>query len=209
MSRHLHHRQVRVISRDRAGAYADGARRGAPNAVQVADGWHLLRNLADALERLFDRQPASLRAATALVPMPESAPAPKAALQPGNQLPNAAPADIMLPTRAEERRQARRAKRLERYESVRRLHRQGASHRTIARQLKMGKGTVRRYLHASAFPEIAQRPKAPSILDPFLPYLMERWQAGGHNGVQLWREVSQHGYTGSRPEPPGRTVPKE
>ena len=54
------HPGVKIISRDRGGIYADGARRGAPEAQQVADRFHLLKNLREALEPLLNREHAHL-----------------------------------------------------------------------------------------------------------------------------------------------------
>jgi transposase len=45
---------IKVIARDRAGLYADGARRGAPGAMQVVDRWHLLSSLGEGLPHVVD-----------------------------------------------------------------------------------------------------------------------------------------------------------
>jgi transposase len=61
------HPQVAVVSRDRGGLYADGASRGAPQAVQVADRWHLVDNLVDALERFLLHKKLALKETAAAV----------------------------------------------------------------------------------------------------------------------------------------------
>jgi transposase len=188
------HPGVEIISRDRGGSYAEGARRGAPDAVQVADRWHLLANLREALQRLLTRKHAALPSvphADDKVPKPAAAPA---------VLDTAGVEELSMveATKDQLLRQHRRARRLSRYDDVMRLHAQGVSVRQIAQQMGMGRQTVRRYLNHGAFPEIVQRRKMPSILDRWEPYLLERWQAGCHNALRFYREIHEQGYAGSR-----------
>jgi len=55
------HPEIEVVSRDRAGLYADAAREGAPQARQIADRFHLLKNLREAIERQLGRFEAPIR----------------------------------------------------------------------------------------------------------------------------------------------------
>jgi len=173
------HPSLEIVSRDRAGVYAEGARQGAPQAQQVADRWHLGKNLAEAVERCLEPHRSHLREATPLLQEEGGA--------------------VWPPTKGksyEAHRKECRKERLKRYQEVVALHEQGVSKRQIALQLGLARATVLRYLHHDEFPEIAKRKARPTSLDPYKPYLLKRWQENCRNGSQLYREIQEQGFSG-------------
>ncbi len=200
------HPELEIISRDRGGAYAEGARQGAPQARQIADRWHLLCNLGDALERLLAREHASLRRAADAVgrqtaPVAAEAAAPAGETSPGEVSPAnspVTPAEVAPPlTAAEREHAASRQRRLARYDEVLALQAQGLGIATIAKRLGMARKTVRRFLRADGFPERVERTGQAGRLAAFDAYLRRRWEEGCHNASQLFREIKAQGYPGS------------
>ncbi|WP_244439580.1 ISL3 family transposase [Azospirillum baldaniorum] len=181
------HPGVEVVARDRAGAYADGIRAGAPNAVQVSDRWHLLRNLGDALAGVLDRHHHDLRAAskaaagatmeisTAAAPSPTTPPLPA----PAAELPTA------------DRHGVRKA----RFDEVMALHGQGWPMKRIARTLGVNRKTARAWVRAGELPVWSQRDRG-SAVDRHAVYLRQRWGEGCHNAVRLWQEIQERGFRG-------------
>ncbi len=186
------HPDVEIVSRDRADAYREGIRQGAPQAQQVVDRWHVLRNLGDAFERLLQRHQTHLREAMGHLP----AALPPLPLPTGRPVsePKASPP----PTRQEQERQATQAKRQARYEGFQRLHQAGFSLRAIALRTGHHWHTVRRSLQdpQGPPPPVLRRGTQPGLLTPFLPWLQQQWQAGCHNGAQLFRQLQAQGYPG-------------
>jgi transposase len=181
------HPGMEVISRDRSSAYAEGATKGAPKAVQVADRWHLLKNLGEALERILQSQHQHLQQAA------QTAAVQTAVAVPETPAPHEATPKSLSPAQHQKHRS--RERRLARYEQVKTLHQQGWSQRAIGLQTGLERKTIRRYLRAGAFREWAT-PQRHRALDRFLPHLEQRWAEGCHNAAQLWREIRQQGYPG-------------
>jgi len=202
------HAGVEIISRARAGAYADGARQGAPHALQVADHFHLTKNAGESLDRVLTRYHAALRQA-AHAPLPS----------PPQAAPPVAPTETVVPVvpRPQREQAERQARRQARYAEVMALHEQGYGQRAIARALGVARHTVQRFTQADAFPARKQRAPRPTILTPYEPYLRERWDAGEQNAATLYGELRTRGFTGASslvrqrvakwrdgPAPPGR-----
>jgi len=183
------HPEVEIVSRDRAGAYADGARRGAPQATQVADRFHVLKNLTETMERVLRRHHAALQAAAQAV-----AAAARAAGEAPSPMPTGA---SRRPTKAHQEQQVRREGRVARYQDVVALHEQGCSQRQIAAALGVGRRVVRGFLRAAGFPERVPSTARPSALRRYESYLRVRWAAGCDNAFVLWRELQAQGYPGS------------
>src|SRR6266853_4782905 len=184
------HPGVEVIARDRASAYAEGAKQGAPQATQVADRFHLLQNLREALEAVLTTHAQALNAVNA------------------QQRPQAVPlADGTLavpvpppptPPRAAQQAAQRAAIRQARYEQVWALHRQGYPIIAIAAQVGCSSRTIERYLQMPVWPEPQHRRHyGRSVLNPYIDSLLERWNAGCRTAIQLFRELQTQGYPGS------------
>ena len=173
------HPGVEIISRDRAGRYADGATQGAPNAIQVADRWHLLSNLRDLLERLLDQHPAAMRAAAQHISDELTR---QAAANPVEPPPP--PAEEPVPCASQLR-----------WAEVKRLKQEGWSARAIAAHLHVHRQTVRKDLAADSFPQRTSRWHT-STVAPYLTYLRQRWAEGCRDRMHLWRELQAQGFTG-------------
>jgi transposase len=177
------HPGIEIVSRDRASLYAEAADTAAPHAVQVADRWHLLRNLGDALVGvLATHHSVMVEAARAACPKPEVVSEPE-------------PKTVNGPTRAQRAKQQSRERRLNRYQSVLELMRKGMSQAAISRSMGVDRRTVRRWTRAGAFPERKQVHRTSSI-EEYRRYLDQRWQDGCHNATQLWREMRGLGFRG-------------
>ena len=199
------HPDLMAISRDRGGEYASAAREGAPQAIQCADRFHLLKNLGEAVEGLLARHLAAQRKTEMQATSDEQA---LVWLQK-----NAARRSPQL----EQLQRARREERFARYEQVRALRQHGLSYQAIANRVGMGASTVQSWLALGAFPERKPREQG-NKLARYLPYVVQRWEQRCQNIAHIYQELRARGYQGSyasvygnlvRPLPAGRKFPRD
>ena len=178
-----------VVSRDRGGEYASAAREDAPQAMQCADRFHIVKNLTEAFQVLLTRCQAEILAETK-PDEPDQGEQNKPIISIEEWRP-------LEPAHVEKVRLARRAGRYARYQQVVELDRQGIATKEIAGRLGLSDRTVRDWLKQGTFPEAQKRRKKQSSFDPFAAYVLKCWQAGEHNGLVLCQEIKNRGYTGT------------
>lgn len=195
------HPEVEIICRDRGGNYASGATTGAPQAVQVADRWHLWKNLGEAVDKVvFAHRRCLPEPATE-----DDIQAQQASAQDGKAETDKADVDHSTVDTAGPETQdsapvgARLVARTrERYDAIHALRAQGMGLRAIGRELQLDRKTVRRFVAAASVEDLlAQMTSRAGLLDDYLPYLQQRWNDGCTNVDVLFSELRQRGYRGS------------
>jgi len=192
------HPGAEVICRDRAGAYADGARTGAPAAIQVADRWHLWHNLGEYAEKTVIAHRGCL-APAAQAPAADGPDAPSDQ-QPPQDGPGAVPPpepDGLRDVCGRERALVSRT--LERHATIHDLLQAGHTQQETARILGLDPGTVSRFArepHPAAL--LVKATSRDSKLDPFKAYINQRWNQGITDAAVLHADLAAtQGWTGS------------
>src|SRR5260370_24586913 len=147
---------VEIVSRDRSSEYAAAISKGAPQAIQVADLWHIAKNLAESVQTLLARCRAEIRRGVQGQAIPEQAREERESMQEQARRP-ARSRSVALA------REGRRAQKLDRYEQMRELHQQGVKVADIASRMEIGDRTIHRWLAHGSFPEAKQRRRGPSL----------------------------------------------
>ena len=174
------HPEIRTVSRDRGKLFREAATDGAPQAQQVVDRFHLQKNFAEALEKFFRRHTRVLKRA--------------AHLSAGQNRPAVKKA---RPSKGEQERRKRHQGRMAIHKRIWQLYRKGYHKEDIAHLVGVSSQSVYRALKQETPPAPRRRSRSSSIVDPYLPYLIARWNQGCHNVARLYEELVAQGYTGT------------
>ena len=180
------HPEVRTVCRDRAGAYAEGIRTGAPQAIQVADRFHLWMNVCEAAGKTVAAHHHCLRAAAAPAGPEPPAPAslPAAVVPPEPVVPPQRPRRLSERTRA-------------RYAQVQECLSRGLSRAAVSQELNLDIQTVRRFANATSVEELLGKAEHRSTkLDPYIDLVNQRWNAGVTNAEAITAELRTMGFHG-------------
>ncbi len=181
------HPKVAVIARDRQGLYAEGARRGAPGAVQVADRFHLILNLRQAVERALAVQRPHLRLTPGTVVTP-----PSLQIKEGRRI-------VLRSAVTQKEAEAvhqRWQEKLELFRAVKNMQAAGLRVKEMAQHLGVNRRRLDKWVRLEELPERSRMQPRPGMAESFRDYLRHRWEQGCHDGRTLLAEIQQLGYIG-------------
>nr|WP_052477711.1 transposase [Kibdelosporangium sp. MJ126-NF4]CEL13423.1 Transposase [Kibdelosporangium sp. MJ126-NF4]CTQ99112.1 Transposase [Kibdelosporangium sp. MJ126-NF4] len=192
------HPEITVITRDRFAAYAEAASRGAPQATQCADRFHLWKNLGEAVEKTVIAHRACLaepevtsEATVDSAPIADRNEETATADTEHSSIPEAGidRIDEIKPIVGQFR---------ERHAAVQALRAKGQGIRAVARELNLDRKTARRFFYATGVEELlAKTLNRPSLLDDYKPHLNQRFNKGCTDTAILTAEIRKLGYRGS------------
>jgi transposase len=184
------HPSVEIVTRDRSGEYREAISQALPEAVQIADRWHLLKNMGEAVQRHLSRHYRTVHQLVANLAEEEDEPV-KAKIRTKNRRYAPGPAREALHTARTKQREAL-------FATVKARHQQGVYTTDIAKEFNLSRKTVSRWINCETIPpDTRGRFKTKCLIDDYIPYLRQRIEAGCTNQSLLWREISQQGFTGT------------
>jgi transposase len=171
----------------------------------VADRWHLLKNIREALERLLEEKPQCLRAAaepnqdqqSTAEPQPATETEPTETAITQRQNDEQLSGEARKLTQAEKEKQSRRSRRIKRYQKIQQLHLKGFSNREIGRRLKLNHRTVGKYVKAKTCPQYPSGINRTSKLDPYRDDITQCLKDGFKKATHILSQLRQKGYNGS------------
>ena len=165
------HPGIKIVSRDRGGGYGEAVAKALPDAIQVADRWHLMENASAAF---LDAVRKSMRAIRSATGTPTITPE--------------------LLTSAEKLRYESYLRREDTNAAIAKLARDGLSIKQIVRRLGHSRNLVRQTLRGGRADVFRTRQRS---LDAYYLFLEGQWSGGCRNGAELWRRLQAQGFRGS------------
>lgn len=188
----VQHPSIEIVTRDRSGEYRDAITQALPNAIQVADRWHLLKNMYEAIERHLSKRYQQIK--KFILDIIEHEQIDIRTIKGTEKRRRYAPGPAQDALQA-----ARTAKREAKFAYAKEQHAKGVYVMDIAKALNMSRNGVTEWLkHDKLPPDMRGRFKRFCLIDPYTDYLDQRIQEGCTNKSQLWREIRARGFTGSR-----------
>ena len=187
----LKYNDVKIVTRDRASSYAAAIIEACPNAIQIADRFHLLMNLSDALDTYFKSISRSIRSlindkTNEILELPDKEPL---------NINEIATENHPVLT-AQESIAAKVDQRMDTYSKVKGLQAKGTPIRRIAIDLKMSRNTVKSYFIQES---LSPRKSSKSTnIEVFTDLIVARLNESGHKIIDIYREIKELGYTGGQ-----------